>query len=80
MAKIGIDIGLYLDAEGNLLITDKPAPEGATLLGPSQGFVLIAPLDEPVKAEVTMIVENIDVTIPAEQVEQKNAAHVQLKE
>lgn len=65
-AMIGLDINLYLDAEGRLVITDKPAP-GLKPLVQSRGFRLYAPLDDVVTADVEIIVGGVDVAVPLEQ-------------
>mgnify|MGYP001177787587 CR=1 FL=1 len=65
-AMIGLDINLYLDVEGRLVITDKPAP-GLTPLAQSRGFRLNAPLDDVVTADVEIIVGGVDLALPLEQ-------------
>jgi len=61
--KVGHDIGLYLDAEGRLVITDKPVP-GLLPLRQSKGFRLNAPLDDVVTADVEIIVGGVDLEVP----------------
>jgi hypothetical protein len=63
---IGLDIGLYLGADGRLVITDKPAP-GLRPLAQSRGFRLNAPLDDVVTADVEIIVGGVDVAVPLKQ-------------
>lgn len=65
-AMIGLDIGLYLDGDGRLIVTDKPAP-GLKPLSQSRGFRLHAPLDDVVTADVEIIVGGVDVALPLEQ-------------
>ncbi len=65
-ALIGLDVGLYLDGDGRLIITDKPAP-GLQPLSQSRGFRLHAQLDGVVTADVEIIVGGMDVSIPLEQ-------------
>lgn len=65
-AMIGLDVGLYLDGDGRLVITDKPAP-GLKPLSQSRGFRLNAPLDDVVTADVEIIVGGVDLALPLEQ-------------
>ena len=61
-----MDIGLYLDGDGRLVITDKPAPDMLPLKQ-SRGFRLNAPLDDCVTADVEIIVGGVDLEVPLEQ-------------
>jgi len=65
-AMIGLDVGLYLDGDGRLVITDKPSL-GLRPLSQSRGFRLNAPLDDVVTADVEIIVGGVDVAVPLEQ-------------
>ena len=63
----GLDVHLYLDGDGRLVITDKPR-EGLTPLGGSSDCTLDIPLGDAVTATVKIALSAIDVEIPAEQV------------
>ena len=65
--KTGRNINLYFDADGYLVITDE-VRDDLTPFSNSQGFKLNAPLDDVVTADVTMIVGNVDLKIPPDQV------------
>ena len=65
-AMVGLDIGLYLNTDGRLVITDKPAP-GLQPLAQSRGFRLNAPLDDVVTADVEIMVGGVDLAVPPDQ-------------
>ena len=63
MVMVGFDIHLYLNPQGELVITDKVRPE-LVPLNASQGFTLCAPLDAAVRADVQILVGELDIEIP----------------
>lgn len=58
----GIDINLYLDKEGKLVITTDKR-NGLQLLGASADLKLDAKLEEPVFAWVKILVSEVDIAI-----------------
>lgn len=66
MPIIGQQINLYLDSDGALIITQAKRA-GLRPLDASRGFRLNAPLEGVVTAEVEMIVSDVEVTLPADQ-------------
>jgi len=67
MTMTGRKLNLYLDEQGQLVITQEER-EDLRALDESRNFTLDAPLNELVTARVEMIVSHVDAVIPREQV------------
>jgi len=65
---VGLDIGLYLDDDGRLVISSRDRP-GLTRLDATRDFTLDAPLHEAVTARVQFVVSEVDVEVPLPQLE-----------
>ena len=69
---MGLDIHLYLDPAGYLVISSRERPD-LTSLDATRDFTLEAPIDEAVTARVEFVVSEVDVDVPLPQVEPERA-------
>lgn len=64
---IGLDLHLYLDKDGYLVITNTERDD-LTPLDKTQDFTIDAPLNGTVRADVRFIISEIDLSLPLDQV------------